>query len=66
MDILKKIITSNDKRIILLQPDSRNNNSLSMKEYTSRSNNIIVINIYRYTAEKKQQYQLKIICFKCR
>ena len=32
----------------------RNNNSLSMKEYTSRSNNIIVINIYRYTAEKKQ------------
>ena len=32
----------------------RNNNSLSMKEYTSRSNNIIVINIFRYTAEKKQ------------
>ena len=32
----------------------RNNSSLSMKEYTSRSNNIIVINIYRYTAAKKQ------------
>ena len=32
----------------------RNNNSLSMKEFTSRSNNIIVINVYRYTAEKKQ------------
>ena len=32
----------------------RNNISSSMKEYTSRSNNIIVINIYRYTAEKKQ------------
>ena len=32
----------------------RNNSSSSMKEFTSRSNNIIVINIYRYTAEKKQ------------
>ena len=32
----------------------RNNLSLSMKEYTSRSNNIIVINIYRYSSEKKK------------
>ena len=32
----------------------RNNISSSMKEYTSRSNNIVVINIYRYSGEKKQ------------
>ena len=32
----------------------RNNTSLSMKEYTSRCNNIIVVNVYRYTKEKKQ------------
>ena len=32
----------------------RNNSSFSMKEYTSRCNNIIVVNIYRYTKEKKQ------------
>ena len=41
-DIINKILSK------------RNNNSLSMKEFTSRSNNIIVINVYRYTAEKKQ------------
>ena len=39
MDILKKIITSNDKRIILLQPDSRNNNSLSKINRTCKPNN---------------------------
>ena len=32
----------------------RNNSSQSMKEYTSRCNNIIVVNIYRYTKAKKQ------------
>ena len=32
----------------------RNNASQSMKEYTSRCNNIIIVNIYRYTKEKKQ------------
>ena len=37
----------------------RNNNSLSLKEFTSKSNNIIVINIYRYSGEKKQ---LKMGC----
>ena len=32
----------------------RNNSSQSMKEYTSRCNNIIVVNFYKYTKEKKQ------------
>ena len=32
----------------------RNNSSQSMKEYTSRCNNIIVVNIYHYIKEKKQ------------
>ena len=32
----------------------RNNLSQSMKEYTSRCNNIIVVNIYRYSKQKKQ------------
>ena len=32
----------------------RNNTSQSMKEYTSRCNNIVVVNIYQYTKEKKQ------------
>ena len=32
----------------------RNNTSQSMKEYTSRCNNIIVVNVYHYLKEKKQ------------
>ena len=32
----------------------RNNSSQSMKEYTSRCNNIIIVNIYRYAKAKKQ------------
>ena len=41
-DIISKILSK------------RNNESLSMKEYTSRSNCIIVINVYRYLRDKKQ------------
>ena len=55
MDILKKIITSNDKRIILLQPDSRNNNSLSKINRTCKPNNTNNNIIYYNTGYAKIQ-----------
>ena len=38
MDILKKIIISNNKRPILLHTDSRNDNSISKTSQTSKTN----------------------------
>ena len=38
MEILKKIIISNNKRPILLQTDSRNDNSISKTNQTCKTN----------------------------